>query len=141
MMMVATQTSDDPVGVFGGTPGSVATASSSLSSPATDAEAEDVALVAQRRGWTVEDVRRRMAVADALGRVAVAVAEEQPETFVGSALSDQPAGALSLYVKGTADARTRALVAEAGIEIDIVDGQTYSLGELEAARRTCMTAC
>jgi hypothetical protein len=70
--------------------------------------------------------------ADIVGAVAGQVAREQPDAFVGSAVSPVPGGAPSLYIKGPASAFVRQLVAAAGIPIEIVDRQPYSFSELEA---------
>jgi hypothetical protein len=51
--------------------------------------------------------------------------------FVGSALSPEPGGAPALYIKGPADDFVRGLVAEAEIDIKIVDNQPFSFDELE----------
>jgi streptogrisin C len=59
------------------------------------------------------------------------VARERPEIFIGSAVNPQPGGAPTLYVKGPADAFVDRLVAGAGIDVVVKDGQPYSFSELE----------
>lgn len=96
-----------------------------------DALAEDLALVADGRGWTVEQGDAYHRAASAIGRIAERVAEVRPEKFVGSALSSDPHGAPTLYVKGAVDQLIADLVAGADIEIVVADGQPFSFFELE----------
>jgi hypothetical protein len=53
---------------------------------------EDLALIAEARGWTIEEARASREAADAVGRVAVKLEAERPEIFVGSIVSDDPLG-------------------------------------------------
>lgn len=99
--------------------------------PPDDALRDDLALVAEARGWTPEEATSDHAAAAVVGRVAEQVAELQPDAFVGTALSLRPGGAPSLYIKGQADAVVRDIVASAGSAIEIVDGQPFSFDELE----------
>lgn len=91
----------------------------------------DLALVAQARGWTIDQAAAQHAAAEEVGAIAERIAAERPEIFIGSALSSEPDGPPALYVKGPADAFVRRLVADAGIEIRIVDNQPFSFEELE----------
>lgn len=96
-----------------------------------DALAQDMALVAEAMGWTIEEAAADRRAADVVGRIAVQVAAERPEIFVGSVLSPEPGGAPMLYIKGSADEFVRKLVADAEIDVRIVDNQPYSFDELE----------
>lgn len=93
--------------------------------------AQDLALVAEANEWTVAEAALNRKMADAVGDVAEQVAEQFPDIFVGSAVSRDPAGAPTLYVKGPASPSVRQLVAAAGVEIDLVDRLPYSFVELE----------
>ncbi|MGW0805462.1 hypothetical protein [Nonomuraea sp. NPDC002799] len=92
---------------------------------------QDLRLVAEARGWTLAQARTNHEAAEVIGRIAAQVARERPEIFVGSKLDRRPGGAPTLYVKGPADAFVGGLVAAAGIEVKVADGQPYSFGELE----------
>ncbi len=95
-----------------------------------DAQARDIALVAEARGWTIEEAAANHHAADVVGGVAGQVAAERPNAFVGSVLSPEPGGVPALYIKGPADDFVRSLVADAEINIKIVDNQPYSFDEL-----------
>ena len=99
---------------------------------ADEAELQDLELVAQNRGWTIEEARQHRAASEAVGAVAVRLAREYPDIFVGSALSESPGGTPTLYVKGPAPDAVRELVAAAPLEIALVDNQPYSETELVA---------
>lgn len=96
-----------------------------------DALAEDLGLVADARGWTVEEGDAYHRAERAIGRIAERVAKARPAKFVGSALSSDPHGAPTLYVKGAVDQLITDLVAGAEIEIIVADGQPFSFFELE----------
>ena len=66
-----------------------------------------------------------------VGRIAGKIAREEPEHFVGSAVGPDADSVPQIYIKGTASAFVRKLVAEAGIPIEIIDMQPYSFLELE----------
>jgi len=101
-----------------------------LQSP-EEALAQDLALIAAARGWTVEQAAADHRAAEVVGRIAEQVASERPDIFVGSVLSPEPGGAPALYIKGSADEFVRALVAGAEIDIKVVDDQPFSSDELE----------
>ncbi len=92
----------------------------------------DLELIAASRGWTIDEARAQQLAADAVGEIAVRLATTKPEAFVGSALSDKPGGAPTLYVKGPADGLVMELISEAPVEILVADNQPYSFLELEA---------
>ncbi|MCH8050916.1 MAG: hypothetical protein IIC86_02745 [Chloroflexi bacterium] len=96
-----------------------------------DALAQDLALVAEANGWTIEEAAADRRAADVVGRIAVQVAAERPEIFVGGVLAEEPGGAPMLYIKGPADDFVRSLVANAEIDIKIVDNQPFSFEELD----------
>lgn len=94
----------------------------------------DLEAVAKARGWTLQEAAAQEHAADVVGSIAVRIAAERPEIFVGSALSSTPGGAPTLYVKGPADAFVRALLETSDIDIVLADGQPYSFDELEARK-------
>lgn len=96
-----------------------------------DALAADLALVAEARGWTIEEAEAQFRAAEIVGDIAGQVAAERPDIFVGSELSSKPGGAPALYIKGPADELVRALVVKAEIEIRIIDNQAFNFRELE----------
>jgi hypothetical protein len=92
---------------------------------------EDLTLIAEAKGWTYEEALAQYEAAEAVGHLAEQIAAEHPEAFVGSALSDIPGGAPTLYIKGTADAFIRDLAGSAEVKVIIADGQPYSAAELD----------
>lgn len=96
-----------------------------------DALAQDLGLIAEARGWSLDEAAAYHRTEQAIGRVAVKVAAERPDAFVGSALSLEPEGAPTLYVKGAADKFIDDLVKTAGVEIVVAENQSFSLTELE----------
>lgn len=102
-------------------------------SPQSDADAlaQDLGLVAESRDWTTEQASTQHRAAEAIGQIAEQVFATRPEVFVGSALSDDPDGAPTLYIKGPADEFVRDLVASAEVPVILADHQPYSFDELE----------
>ncbi len=100
------------------------------------AMAQDLALVAEGKGWTYDEATAQHLTAEEVGAIAEVVARERPDIFVGSALSETPGGAPTLYIKGPADEFIANLVAASEIEIVVADNQPYSFEELEARKRT-----
>jgi hypothetical protein len=96
-----------------------------------DALSQDLGLAAQAHGWTIEEATADHEASEIVGRIAGQIAAEWPDIFVGSALSAEPGGVATLYIKGPADEFVRNLVANAEIEIKLVDNQPYSSDELE----------
>jgi hypothetical protein len=98
----------------------------------------DEAAFAKWKGWTAAEMRAFARSEQAVGEVAIAVAEEQPDQFVGSALSEDPFGPPTLYVKGPADEAIDRLVAASSAPITVADNQPYSRDELDV--QTAKTA-
>jgi hypothetical protein len=96
-----------------------------------DGEAQDLALAAAARGWTIEEAAADRLAADVVGRIAAQAAVERPDIFVGSVLSQEPGGTPSLFIKGPADEFVLSLVAKAEIDVKIVDNQPFAFEELE----------
>ncbi|MEL7451701.1 MAG: hypothetical protein AAFN78_21015 [Pseudomonadota bacterium] len=108
-------------------------------SPA-QAELHDLQLVAKAKGWTVEQARADREAAEAVGAVAVKLAQQRPDLFVGSELAVEPGGTPRLYVKGKADRSVFDIVAESRANVEIVDNQPYSYDELEKRKLEVHTA-
>lgn len=96
-----------------------------------DALEEDLALTATSHGWAIEETRQQYNAAIDVGSVAMELYSRRPESFVGSALPDDPAGSPVLFVKGQADAEIRAIVEGSMGPIELRDGQPFSGLELE----------
>ncbi len=101
---------------------------------AEEAVAQDLRLVAQEKGWTIEQARADRAAADAVGRVAAALAVTRPDIFVGSVVADEPGGEPTLLVKGRADQFVHDLIAKEDLPIRLADRQPFSLSELQDRR-------
>lgn len=99
-----------------------------------EALAHQLALVAVSHGWTVAEAAAQYRTAEVIGSIAERVAAERPDIFVGSALSVQPLGAPTLYIKGPADKFVRELVDASGMRIILADNQPFSFDELEARK-------
>ena len=107
---------------------------------AAEAELHDLQLVAKAKGWTVKQAQADRDAAEAVGAVAVKLAEQRPDLFVGSELADEPGGVPRLYVKGKADRAVFDIVAESRANVEIVDNQPYSYDELEKRKLEVHTA-
>ncbi len=92
---------------------------------------EDIVLDARQRGWTRQQAEINYCSTEAIGRVAIQVADEDEAIFIGSALSADPVGAPSLYIKGAAPAWVRELIDKESVPIELVDGQPYNFDELD----------
>jgi len=110
-----------------------------LQSP-EEALAQDVALTAEGRGWTIEQAEADYRAGEAIDSITARLAAERPDVFIGSALSADPGGPPKIYIKGPADELVRDLVAGAGIEIEIVDNQPYSQAELDERQTQVVSA-
>lgn len=95
-----------------------------------DAVEEDLALSAEARGWTIEEARAHAVSGEVAGRLAGEIATRWPEIFIGSALSDQPYGPPTIYIKGAAPGEFLSLVAAEEVPVLIVDNQPFSFDEL-----------
>ena len=96
-----------------------------------EALAQDIGLIAEANGWTFEEGLANHRTSEIVGDIAGQIAIERPEIFVGSALSDDPLGAPTLYIKGPADQYVLGLVSAAEIEIIVADDQRFSFDELD----------
>ncbi len=96
-----------------------------------EALAAHLALIAQARGWTAAEAAAYARAEAAIDRVAVQLAAERPDAFVGSALAPDPGGTPRLFIKGSADPELLAVERSAAIPIEVVDGQPSSFVELE----------
>lgn len=99
-----------------------------------DARSRDLALVATAKGWTNDQAAEGDHAADIIGGIAAQVAMERPDAFVGSAVSSEPGGPPTLYVKGDTDRFIRDLVDKSGIDVIVADNQPFSFEELEARK-------
>lgn len=96
-----------------------------------EALAEDLRLVAESQGWTLEQAEADYRAAQAVGAIAERIAAERSDVFIGSVLSPQPGGAATLYVKGPADQFILDLVTTSNVAVTVVDNQPFSFYELE----------
>jgi streptogrisin C len=92
----------------------------------------DLALVAEARGWTLQQAVAHRAISDAFGRIQEQIATDRPGLYAGAELSAVPDGAPTLYIKGNADEFVWGLVDSAGFSIQVIDGRPFSWRELEA---------
>ena len=99
-----------------------------------EALAQDLKLVAKAKGWTMAEAAADRKAADVIGAIAAKLAAIRPDLYVGSALSPDPGGTPSLYVKGAANQDVYDLVALSKTPINIIDNQPYSFDELESRK-------
>jgi len=110
-----------------------------LQSP-EEAAAQDLALIAESQGWTIEQAEAHNRAAEALDVITSRLTAERPGILVGSALSPDPGGPPTIYIKGPADDFVRELVASAGIEIEIVENEPYALNEIDERQQQVVRA-
>ena len=101
---------------------------------AEDAVAQDLELVAKGNGWTVDQAASQHEMSIRVGALAEEIALQRPDIYVGAALSTEPGGAPTMYIKGPADAQIRDLVEETGVNVLLADRQPFSFDELEARK-------
>lgn len=101
---------------------------------------EDAALIAETRGWTIDEAKAHLHAAAVIGEIALRVSIDRPDAFVGSELADAPRGAPRLLVKGPADSYLQDLVRRADIDIVLADNQPFSLAELVKRKDRVRTA-
>ncbi|GAB3660017.1 chymotrypsin family serine protease [Glycomyces tarimensis] len=92
---------------------------------------DDISSTAETRGWTFEQAEAQYKVTEAIGDIAAEIAPERLDVFVGTALSEQPGGTPTLYIKGEADEYIYRVIKESGQEVAVADGQPFSYLELE----------
>ncbi len=92
---------------------------------------EDIELGARQRRWTLRQGEVNYCSTEAVGHVAELVAAQDEDILVGSALSEDPVGVPSLYIKGVAPAWVHELIDAEAVPIELVDGQPFSFEELD----------
>lgn len=118
----------------GTTPGPLAR-SSSAAAVLDDVEAAlaaDLALVAESQGWSPEQAQAYLANQEAIEEIAVKIATERPDIFVGSALPSAPDQPPVLLIKGPAPALVWDIVASSAVAVEVRENQPYSFSELDA---------
>jgi hypothetical protein len=95
----------------------------------SEALEHDLKLTAEAHGWTIDEARAVFLAAEAVGTVAVALAEVQPESFVASALG-APGEPPVIYLKGSADEQAVGIIGKSEVPVKVVDNQPYSFDEL-----------
>jgi hypothetical protein len=92
---------------------------------------DDLSNTAKERGWTFAQAEDQYLVAQAIGDIAAQIAPERLDVFVGTALSDEPGGAPTIYIKGEADEFVKRVIRESGQDVVLADGQPFSYLELK----------
>jgi len=92
----------------------------------------DLRAIAKANGWTLDQARANHRSELALDAVIQQLVEAMPGVLVGSALSKDPEGPPTIYIKGPANADIEAIVAAAGVPMLIVDNEPFNADELDA---------
>jgi hypothetical protein len=92
----------------------------------------DLRAIAKANGWTLDQARANHRSEQALDAVIQQLVETMPGVLVGSALSEDPEGPPTIYLKGPTNADIEAIVAAAGVPILIVDNEPFNADELDA---------
>jgi hypothetical protein len=92
---------------------------------------DELSNTAKTHGWSFEEAEAQYRVTEAIGEIAAKIAPERLDVFVGTALSEKPGGAPTLYLKGEADAFVHEVIKESGLDVNIADKQPYSFLELQ----------
>ena len=112
-------------------PGDTALAKGPHVTTPDEAKEADLRAIAEANGWTLDQARAQERSSEALDRVVGELEEQFPGVLVGSALSEDPEGAPTIYLKGPSTPEIQAIAAAAGVPITIVADQPYSYEELE----------
>jgi hypothetical protein len=126
---LATQPADGGYSTEGQSPAS-AEIGDVVTNDAAEAAGPDLEAVREANGWTMDQIAAYEAAEAALDAVTERLSTDYPHAFVGSALADEPTETPTVYVKGRAPADIRALASE--LDVALVEGQPYSLDELDA---------
>jgi hypothetical protein len=98
------------------------------------AVAQDVALVAAKRGWSLQATADHLQVQMKLSKLLVDLSAHYPETYAGGVLAEQPGGVSLIRFKGTVPPGAAEKAAAAGIPVTVRGGSKYS--EMELRRRS-----
>jgi hypothetical protein len=100
----------------------------------TDEEAElrDASLAAAQRDITVTAAMQDFDIAESFGAVQAAISSRRPELYAGAAIEGDPSHLPTLYIRGLADSFVKDVVADAGMDIKVVENRPLSWLELEA---------
>jgi hypothetical protein len=99
-------------------------------SAADDPLQTDLALLAAKRGWTIQQANVHYAMSEEFGLIQERIVTARPEMFVGAKLPRTPGGAPTLYLKGKADSFVRDLLGSASFPITVVEDRPLSQLEL-----------
>ena len=96
-------------------------------------ELKDIRLIAEARGWTIQEAKAQTRTTIKLGRLANHLATNNSDVYVGAELSESPGGIPTIYIKGSVNSDFHSLISTGGIDggVNIIDSQPYSLLELE----------
>jgi hypothetical protein len=121
--------------LIGASGGSVGLAAEDEAVSREVAIANDIALIAAKNNWSIEETEFHEYASDVLIETVERVSAARPDVFVGSAVGKTPYAPPTIFISGTADDEIRGLIASAAVTIDIADGQPYSQVELTERRR------
>jgi len=92
---------------------------------------QDLLLIAESRGITVEEARQRHALAAQVDLVADEVMRKSPESFLATRLPDDPSDTAHLLIKGSASADVVDAVRRSGTPITIESGHIFNRTDLD----------
>jgi hypothetical protein len=93
-------------------------------------DAIDIAIIAEKYGWTVAATGRHMTDQDTFGALQVQIEQQFPTTFAGAEFAEGPGGRSYLRFTGTVPAAARTLAAASGLNVELTGGRRFSVVEL-----------
>lgn len=122
------------VGMYVVSPSAAQAAPSAPLSAYSEAEQQDLALIARSKGIPLEQAANDFGWQNAFALLATEIEEDHPDTFAGAAIEDPGKRQASIAFAGVAPAEAIKAVAEASladVSIEVVGGRPWSIRELD----------
>ena len=94
------------------------------------AEAIDIAIIADDKGWSLAATRRHLDDQHAFGELQDQIEAQFPTKFAGAEFAASPSGRSYLRFKGAVPSAARSLATDAGLNVGLTGGRKYSAAEL-----------
>ena len=94
------------------------------------AEAIDIAIIADDKGWSLAATRRHLDDQHAFGELQDQIEAQFPTKFAGAEFAASPGGRSYLRFKGAVPSAARSLATDAGLNVGLTGGRKYSAAEL-----------
>jgi len=97
---------------------------------AATAVTNDAALIARKRGWTLEATRNRLRFQDAFNDLVPKIATKYPNAYAGASMAPAPGQPAEIRFKGAVPPEAAQDIASSGLTVDIRGGTKYTQKEI-----------